>query len=76
MTEIADPTALDPILLKVLRCPLTHSALRQEGDRLVAEVGGLSYAIRDGIPVMLMEEATLPSGVASLDELKKKLQIS
>lgn len=64
---------LDPDLLDILRCPLTHSKLRQEGDFLVAETGGLAYPVRDGIPVMLMEEARLPAGVASLDELKAHL---
>ena len=63
---------LDPELLDILRCPLTRSRLRQEGDYLIAEVGGLSYPIRDGIPVMLVEEARLPSGIASLDEFKQR----
>ena len=61
---------IDPELLELLRCPLTGSRLRHEGDFLVAEVGGLAYPIRDGFPVMLMEEAKLPAGVASLDALK------
>jgi hypothetical protein len=64
--------ALDPDLLEILRCPLTRSRLRQEGDWLVAEVGGLSYPVREGFPVMLMEEAKLPQGVESLDELKRQ----
>lgn len=63
---------IDAELLELLRCPLTRSPLRQQGDFLVAEVGGLMYPVRDGIPVMLMEEAKLPAGVASLDELKAK----
>jgi uncharacterized protein YbaR (Trm112 family) len=65
---------IDAELLEILRCPLTRSRLRQEGDWLVAEVGGLSYPVRDGLPVMLMEEAKLPKGVESLAELKSKLQ--
>jgi uncharacterized protein YbaR (Trm112 family) len=65
---------LDPILLEILRCPLTHSKLQADGDFLVAEVGGLAYPVRDGIPVMLMEEAKLPAGVSSLDELKAQLR--
>lgn len=64
---------IDPELLDILRCPLTHSKLRPEGDFLIAEVGGLAYPVRDGIPVMLMEEAKLPAGVTSLDELKHRL---
>ena len=66
---------IDSELLDILRCPLTHSKLRQEGDFLVAEVGGLAYPVRDGIPVMLMEEARLPAGVASLEELKTQVAL-
>jgi uncharacterized protein YbaR (Trm112 family) len=64
--------AVDPELLSILRCPLTRSPLRQEGDFLIAEVGGLRYPVRDGIPVMLIEEAQLPTGVESLDAFKTK----
>jgi uncharacterized protein YbaR (Trm112 family) len=64
--------AFDPDLLTILRCPLTKSRLTLEGDWLVAEVGGLRYPVRDGIPVMLIEEAKLPAGVETLDELKAK----
>jgi uncharacterized protein len=65
---------IDPELLGMLRCPLTRSRLRQEGDWLIAETGGLSYPVREGLPVMLVEEAMLPPGVASLADLKSKLQ--
>jgi uncharacterized protein YbaR (Trm112 family) len=70
----AHSNTIDPELLDMLRCPLTRSRLRQEGEWLVAEVGGLSYPVREGLPVMLMEEAKLPHGVASLAELKSQLQ--
>jgi hypothetical protein len=66
----------DPELLEILRCPLTRSRLRADGDFLIAEIGGLSYPIRDGIPVMLMEEAKLPVGVSTLEELKARLKSS
>ena len=65
---------IDPELLELLRCPLTRSRLRQEGDWLIAEVGGLSYPVREGLPVMLAEEAKLPAGVESLDALKSNLK--
>lgn len=68
--------ALDPELLEILRCPLTRSKLRQEGDNLIAEVGGLVYPIREGIPVMLAEEAKLPAGVTSLAEFKERYKDS
>ena len=63
---------VDPDLLEILRCPLTRSRLRQEGDFLISEIGGLAYPVRDGIPVMLVEEAQLPSGVDSLDTFRQR----
>jgi uncharacterized protein YbaR (Trm112 family) len=74
MSETSTSNKIDPDLLAILRCPLTRSKLRQEGDFLIAEAGGLAYPVRDGIPVMLVEEARLPSGVASLDEFKQKFR--
>jgi uncharacterized protein YbaR (Trm112 family) len=66
-------SALDPALLELLRCPLTRSRLYQDGEWLRAEVGGLAYPIRDGLPCLLIEEAQLPPGVASVDELRRQL---
>ena len=71
-TPTESSNTIDPELLTILRCPLTRSRLRQEGDFLIAETGGLAYPIRDGIPVMLVEEARLPQGVASLEEFKQR----
>lgn len=63
---------IDPELLKMLVCPLTRSPLRLEGEELVGSVGGLRYPIREGIPILLIDEAKLPAGVASLDEFRRK----
>ena len=63
---------LDPELLEILVCPLTRSRLRLEGDFLVAEAGGLRYPIRDGIPVLLIDQAELPAGITSLEEFRRK----
>ena len=63
---------IDPELLEILVCPLTRSRLHEEGDFLVGEVGGLRYPIRDGIPVLLIDQAQLPPGIASLDEFRRK----
>lgn len=51
--------SLDPLLLEVLVCPVTRTALRydRERDELVSEAAGLAFPIRDGVPVMLVEEA-------------------
>ena len=56
-------------LMEILRCPLGKSKLRQEKDALVCERCGVSFPVREGIPVMLVHEATLPEGIKSVDEL-------
>ena len=63
---------INPQLLESLVCPLTRSPLTQEGDYLVGQVGGLRYPIRDGLPILLVNEAVLPEGVESLDQFKQK----
>jgi uncharacterized protein YbaR (Trm112 family) len=54
-----DPTGLDPKLLEILVCPLTKAPLRFDRARqeLVSDKAGLAYPIRDGIPIMLVDEA-------------------
>lgn len=69
---MTEPNTIGPDVLKILRCPLTRSPLELQGEELVATVGGLRYPIRDGIPILLIDEATLPEGIASLDEFKQK----
>lgn len=77
MSEANPPAAaetpqFDPELLAILVCPLTRSPLKVEGESLVADVGGLRYPIRDGIPVLLADEAELPEGVETLDGFREK----
>ena len=50
---------LDPELLAILVCPLTRTPLRydEQAQELVSEAAGLAYPIRDGVPVMLLDEA-------------------
>ena len=65
--------AIDPRLLELLVCPLTKQVLRYDRGRreLVSEAAGLAYPIRDGIPIMLVDEArTLGEDEAIPDELK------
>jgi uncharacterized protein YbaR (Trm112 family) len=56
---------VDPRLLEVLVCPISHGPLdydRQNGE-LISRKARLAYPIRDGVPVMLAEEArTLDEG--------------
>jgi uncharacterized protein YbaR (Trm112 family) len=53
------PSEIDPRLLEILVCPLTKAPLRydREAQELISEEAGLAYPIRDGIPIMLVEEA-------------------
>jgi uncharacterized protein len=50
---------IDPRLLEILVCPLTKSSLDYDAARqeLVSRAARLAYPIRDGIPIMLPEEA-------------------
>lgn len=50
---------IDPKLLEILVCPVTRGPLTYDKDaqELISEGAGLAYPIRDGIPVMLPEEA-------------------
>lgn len=59
MSAEAPVRDIDPRLLAILVCPLTRSPLRYdvEARELVADAAGLAYPIRDGVPIMLIEEA-------------------
>ena len=50
---------VDPKLLEILVCPLTKTSLDYDAERqeLISRAAGLAYPIRDGIPIMLPEEA-------------------
>ncbi len=51
--------AVDSKLLEILVCPLTKGPLTydQEAQELISRDAGLAYPIRDGIPIMLVDEA-------------------
>ena len=51
---------IDQQLLDILACPACKTAVKLEADRLVCVQCGRRYPIRDGIPVMLIEEAERP----------------
>ena len=52
-------SAVDPRLLEVLVCPLTKAPLEYDrvAGELISRKAGLAYPIRDGIPIMLADEA-------------------
>ena len=55
----AEAHAVDPKLLEILVCPLTKQTLTydQAAQELISKKARLAYPIRDGIPIMLVEEA-------------------
>jgi uncharacterized protein len=65
---MADPASeVDPRLLEILVCPLTKGPLSYDRTKqeLVSAQAGLAFPVRDGIPIMLVDEARV------LDEAEK-----
>ena len=65
---VAEPPKLggdvDPELLAILACPLDKQPVTREGNYLVCQECQRHYPIRDGIPVMLIDEALTPEQAA------------
>ncbi len=59
MSDPQAPPPVDPRLLEILVCPLTKGPLEYDRARgeLISRGAGLAYPIRDGIPIMLPDEA-------------------
>lgn len=59
MTEPETNAAIDPKLLSILVCPQTKGPLvyDKENSELLSKKAALAYPIRDGVPIMLAEEA-------------------
>ena len=59
MAEQDSKNTVDPKLLEILVCPLTKETLEYDRERqeLISRKAKLAYPIRDGIPIMLPEEA-------------------
>jgi uncharacterized protein len=57
--ETMPAAKIDPKLLEILVCPLTKATLEYDAERqeLISRPAKLAYPIRDGIPIMLPEEA-------------------
>jgi uncharacterized protein YbaR (Trm112 family) len=61
-------SAVDPRLLELLVCPACRSAIEEiAGPALRCRACALVYPVRDGIPIMLVEEAQRPSAAGRLD---------
>tara|TARA_Y100000031_G_C8108967_1_gene332497 strand:+ start:132 stop:308 length:177 start_codon:yes stop_codon:yes gene_type:complete len=50
---------IDQELLKILACPVCKTDVRLEGEKIVCQSCRRKYPIKDGIPIMLVEEAEL-----------------
>ena len=59
MSKKDSPAKVDPRLLEVLVCPVSRGPLvyDREANELVSQSARLAYPIRDGVPIMLPEEA-------------------
>ncbi len=67
---------VSPELLDLLRCPLDpgQTRLEEAGDLLLCQRCRLKFAVKEGIPSMLVEEAELPEGCATLADLPCQVQ--
>ena len=61
-----EPRRVDPRLLEILVCPVTRATLSYDSQRqeLISKAAKLAYPIRDGVPIMLPEEARPLGGVS------------
>ena len=59
MSDARSGGGFDPRMLEALVCPVTHAVLHYDAARseLVSKAAGLAFPIRDGIPIMLVDEA-------------------
>jgi uncharacterized protein YbaR (Trm112 family) len=55
----AQNSKVDPKLLEILVCPVTRGPLEYDAEagELISRQAGLAFPIRDGIPIMLVDEA-------------------
>ena len=62
-SPVTAPAPIDPRLLEILVCPVTKTALEYDraAGELISHKAGLAYPIRDGIPIMLPDEARVLS---------------
>ena len=58
-TNKKDNLEVDSKLLEILVCPVSHGQLRYDRDaqELISDEAGLAYPVRNGIPIMLADEA-------------------
>ena len=52
---------IDPQLLDILACPACKTPVKEDGERFICTRCGRRYPVREGIPVMLIEESEPPA---------------
>lgn len=64
MADSETTDEIDPSLLEILVCPITKQPLQWDKDaqELISRAAGLAYPVRNGIPIMLPEEARKLNG--------------
>ncbi len=60
---------IDRKLINILRCPLGKAELNLENEFLICSKCGVKFPVRDGIPVLLIDEASLPDGIENINQL-------
>lgn len=56
---------MNPAHLKALRCPICHGELTEQTNGLLCPKDALIFPVRDGMPIMLIEQAIPAAGAAS-----------
>jgi len=56
-SKTGETSMLDKELLRILACPICKSGVKLEGNKIICSKCKKYYPIRDGIPVMLIDEA-------------------
>ncbi len=59
---------IDEELLEILACPACRADVREDGDALVCTSCHRRYPVRDGIPIMLVDEAEMPAADATEED--------
>jgi uncharacterized protein YbaR (Trm112 family) len=67
---------IDPKLLEILVCPLTKSPLvfHKDTQELISEQAGLAFPIRNGVPIMLVDEARSLTTISPSETLVSDLK--
>jgi len=57
-------------MLESLRCPIGKASLEYKNDSMICVSCGLIFPVIDGIPDLLIDDATFPAGIKNISELK------